>query len=183
MSSLDLNEPFVSEADLIDIVAVDNVVDRLLIMWIKLFNIPFYQVAHQVRSSHVLANAYKGGHGSLNYENKLANWSSGRSAPVWLETGDAVGNIDAAKPVGKVLEPFKAPFTLLDKVKQFMISLVPSKMLLVDMLVEIDAAKPVGKVLEPFKAPFTLLDKAEIKRESGGYKRVTNKQNACFELG
>ena len=48
MSSLDLNELFVSKADLIDIVAVDNVVDRLLIMWIKLFNIPFYQVAHQV---------------------------------------------------------------------------------------------------------------------------------------
>ncbi|PWA70566.1 histone-fold protein [Artemisia annua] len=48
MSSLDLKEPFVSEAGLIDIVAVDNVVDRLLIMWIKLFNIPFYQVAHQV---------------------------------------------------------------------------------------------------------------------------------------
>ena len=48
MSSLDLKEPFVSEAGLIDIVAVDNVVDRLLIMWIKLFNILFYQVAHQV---------------------------------------------------------------------------------------------------------------------------------------
>ncbi|PWA97814.1 hypothetical protein CTI12_AA025940 [Artemisia annua] len=116
-------------------------------MWIKLFNIPFYQVAHQVfdemyttigcsRSSHVLANAYKGEHGSLNYESKLANRSSGHSAPVWLETGDA---IDAAKPVGKVLEPFMAPFTLLDKVKQFMISLVPSKMLLVDMLVEVVA--------------------------------------------
>ncbi|PWA77414.1 serine carboxypeptidase-like 16 [Artemisia annua] len=48
LSQIDLKEPFVSEAGLIDIVAVDNVVDRLLIMWIKLFNIPFYQVAHQV---------------------------------------------------------------------------------------------------------------------------------------
>lgn len=45
------------------------------------------------RSSHVLASAYNGGHGRLNYGDKLANRSSGRSAPVWLETGDAVGNV------------------------------------------------------------------------------------------
>ncbi|PWA56504.1 CTC-interacting domain 7 [Artemisia annua] len=140
-------------------------------MCIKLFNIPSDQVAHQVfdemyttigcsRSSHVLANAYNGGYGSLNYGNKLANRSSGRLTPIWLKTGNAVGNfnfveitanmyyemcgeardhIDAAKPIGKVFEPFKAPFTLLEKVKQFMISLVPSKMLLIVMLVEVVA--------------------------------------------
>ncbi|GKG31494.1 hypothetical protein Tco_0426444, partial [Tanacetum coccineum] len=46
------------------------------------------------RSSHVLASAYNCGHGRLkNYGDKLANRSSGRSAPVWLETGDAVGNV------------------------------------------------------------------------------------------
>ncbi|PWA54144.1 CTC-interacting domain 7 [Artemisia annua] len=45
------------------------------------------------RSSHVLASAYNGGHGRLNYGDKLANRSSGRSAPVWLETGDAVANM------------------------------------------------------------------------------------------
>ncbi|PWA71908.1 hypothetical protein CTI12_AA272980 [Artemisia annua] len=45
------------------------------------------------RSSHVLVNGYNGGHGSLNYGNKLANRSSGRSTPVLLETGVAVDNV------------------------------------------------------------------------------------------
>lgn len=45
------------------------------------------------RSSHVLASAYNGGHGRMSYGDRLANRNSSRSAPVWLETGDAVGNV------------------------------------------------------------------------------------------
>ncbi|XP_071696598.1 polyadenylate-binding protein-interacting protein 7-like [Rutidosis leptorrhynchoides] len=45
------------------------------------------------RSSHVLASAYNGGHGRLSYGDRLANRNSSRSAPVWLETGDAVANM------------------------------------------------------------------------------------------
>lgn len=45
------------------------------------------------RSSHVLASAYNnGGHGRVSYGDRLGGRSSNRSAPVWLETGDAVGN-------------------------------------------------------------------------------------------
>ncbi|KAM0021212.1 putative polyadenylate-binding protein-interacting protein/7, CUE [Helianthus debilis subsp. tardiflorus] len=45
------------------------------------------------RSSHVLASSYNGGHGRMSYGDRLINRSSNRSAPVWLETGDAVGNV------------------------------------------------------------------------------------------
>lgn len=45
------------------------------------------------RSSHVLASSYSDGHGRMNYGDRLANRNSSRSAPVWLETGDAVGNV------------------------------------------------------------------------------------------
>ncbi|XP_024967920.1 polyadenylate-binding protein-interacting protein 7 isoform X2 [Cynara cardunculus var. scolymus] len=45
------------------------------------------------RSSHVLASAYNGGHGRTNYGDRLANRNSSRSAPVWLETGEAVANM------------------------------------------------------------------------------------------
>ncbi|KAI3811511.1 hypothetical protein L1987_21235 [Smallanthus sonchifolius] len=46
------------------------------------------------RSSHVLASSYNSGHGRMNYGDRLtnSNRNSSRSAPVWLETGDAVGN-------------------------------------------------------------------------------------------
>ncbi|GKC56073.1 hypothetical protein Tco_1083671, partial [Tanacetum coccineum] len=54
-------------------------------------SIPFAATPYFGRSSHVLASAYNCGHGRLkNYGDKLANRSSGRSAPVWLETGDAL---------------------------------------------------------------------------------------------
>ncbi|KAI3694672.1 hypothetical protein L1987_77640 [Smallanthus sonchifolius] len=45
------------------------------------------------RSSHVLASSYSDGHGRMNYGDRLANRNSSRSAPVWLETGDAVANM------------------------------------------------------------------------------------------
>ncbi|KAJ6914728.1 hypothetical protein NC651_016874 [Populus alba x Populus x berolinensis] len=45
------------------------------------------------RSSHVLPSAYGGGHGRGIYADRLQSRGSGRQAPVWLETGEAVGNI------------------------------------------------------------------------------------------
>jgi len=42
------------------------------------------------RSLNVLASAYNGGQGRANFGDRLHN-SSSRAAPVWLETGDAVG--------------------------------------------------------------------------------------------
>lgn len=46
------------------------------------------------RSSHVLASAYNnGGHGRVNYGDRLSGRNSRSSAPVWLETGDAVANM------------------------------------------------------------------------------------------
>ncbi|KAI3682097.1 hypothetical protein L2E82_50129 [Cichorium intybus] len=45
------------------------------------------------RSSHVLASAYNGGHGRVNYGDRLSGRNSNRSSPVWLETGDAVANM------------------------------------------------------------------------------------------
>lgn len=41
------------------------------------------------RSSHNLSSSY----GRSSYGDRLANRSSSRSAPVWLETGEAVGNV------------------------------------------------------------------------------------------
>lgn len=41
------------------------------------------------RSSHSLA----GGYGRSSFGDRLANRGSSRAAPVWLETGDAVGNV------------------------------------------------------------------------------------------
>ncbi|KAL8222945.1 hypothetical protein R6Q57_020344 [Mikania cordata] len=45
------------------------------------------------RSSHHVAGGYGGGHGRSNFGDRLANRSSTRSAPVWLETGEAVANM------------------------------------------------------------------------------------------
>lgn len=45
------------------------------------------------RSSHALASGYGGGNGRGGYGDRLANRSSTRAAPVWLETGEAVGNV------------------------------------------------------------------------------------------
>lgn len=45
------------------------------------------------RSSNVLASAYSSGHGRGIYGDRLQTRVSARAAPVWLETGDAVGNI------------------------------------------------------------------------------------------
>jgi len=45
------------------------------------------------RSSHVLASPHSSGHGRGIYANRLQNRGSARAPPVWLETGDAVGNI------------------------------------------------------------------------------------------
>ncbi|KAJ9550653.1 hypothetical protein OSB04_014698 [Centaurea solstitialis] len=45
------------------------------------------------RSSLALASSYSGGHGRGSYGDRLASRSSSRSAPVWLETGDAVANM------------------------------------------------------------------------------------------
>ncbi|KAI3801547.1 hypothetical protein L1987_29655 [Smallanthus sonchifolius] len=47
------------------------------------------------RSSHVLASSYTSGHGRMNYGDRLTNTNRNpsRSAPVWLETGDAVANM------------------------------------------------------------------------------------------
>lgn len=43
------------------------------------------------RSLNVLASAYNGGQGRANFSDRLQNRGSARAAPVWLETGDAVG--------------------------------------------------------------------------------------------
>lgn len=43
------------------------------------------------RSSQLLAGSY--GHGKMAYGDKLQGLSTIRAAPVWLETGEAVGNI------------------------------------------------------------------------------------------
>nr|GEV41841.1 hypothetical protein [Tanacetum cinerariifolium] len=45
------------------------------------------------RSSHSLSSGYGGGNGRSIYGERVANRSSSRSAPVWLETGDAVANM------------------------------------------------------------------------------------------
>ncbi|GLT25648.1 hypothetical protein SLA2020_007660 [Shorea laevis] len=45
------------------------------------------------RSSHLLANSYNTGHGRGIYADKLQTRGSARTAPVWLETGDAVANM------------------------------------------------------------------------------------------
>lgn len=45
------------------------------------------------RSSHVLASSYNGGQGRNIYGDRLPNRGSARGAPVWLETGEAVGNM------------------------------------------------------------------------------------------
>ncbi|KVI01513.1 protein of unknown function DUF1771 [Cynara cardunculus var. scolymus] len=45
------------------------------------------------RSSLALASSYSGGHGRGSYGDRFANRSSSRSAPVWLETGEAVANM------------------------------------------------------------------------------------------
>ena len=45
------------------------------------------------RSSQVLASAYSSGQGRGVYGDRLQDRGSARAAPVWLETGDAVGNI------------------------------------------------------------------------------------------
>lgn len=45
------------------------------------------------RSSNVSASAYNSGHGRGIYADRLQNRGSARTAPVWLETGEAVGNI------------------------------------------------------------------------------------------
>ncbi|KAM7276064.1 hypothetical protein ACFE04_017930 [Oxalis oulophora] len=44
------------------------------------------------RSSHALSSAYSG-HGRNPYADRLQNHGSARTAPVWLETGDAVANM------------------------------------------------------------------------------------------
>ncbi|KAJ6406610.1 hypothetical protein OIU84_010176 [Salix udensis] len=44
------------------------------------------------RSSHVLPSAYGGGHGRSIYADRQSR-GSGRQAPVWLETGEAVANM------------------------------------------------------------------------------------------
>lgn len=45
------------------------------------------------RSSLDLTSSYYDGHGRMKYGDMLANRSSVRSSPVWLETGDAFGNV------------------------------------------------------------------------------------------
>ncbi|RDY03479.1 Polyadenylate-binding protein-interacting protein 7 [Mucuna pruriens] len=45
------------------------------------------------RSLNVLASAYNGGQGRVNFGDRLQNRGSARAAPVWLETGDAVANM------------------------------------------------------------------------------------------
>ncbi|XP_023524131.1 polyadenylate-binding protein-interacting protein 7 isoform X1 [Cucurbita pepo subsp. pepo] len=46
------------------------------------------------RSSHTLASKYTtGGHGKDTYSERLLHQGSARAAPVWLETGEAVGNM------------------------------------------------------------------------------------------
>ncbi|ESR66197.1 hypothetical protein CICLE_v10007851mg [Citrus x clementina] len=45
------------------------------------------------RSSNVSASAYNSGHGRGIYADRLQNRGSARTAPVWLETGEAVANM------------------------------------------------------------------------------------------
>ncbi|TKY58072.1 Polyadenylate-binding protein-interacting protein 7 [Spatholobus suberectus] len=45
------------------------------------------------RGLNVLASAYNGGQGRVNFGDRLQNRGSARAAPVWLETGDAVANM------------------------------------------------------------------------------------------
>ncbi|KAF6146605.1 hypothetical protein GIB67_008891 [Kingdonia uniflora] len=45
------------------------------------------------RPSHVLANSFVGGNGRPSFGDRLQNTGSARGAPVWLETGEAVGNM------------------------------------------------------------------------------------------
>ncbi|KAG8635979.1 polyadenylate-binding protein-interacting protein 7 isoform X1 [Manihot esculenta] len=45
------------------------------------------------RSSHVLASSYGSGNGRAAYADRMQNRGSARAAPVWLETGEAVGNM------------------------------------------------------------------------------------------
>ncbi|CAN8284371.1 unnamed protein product [Cochlearia groenlandica] len=45
------------------------------------------------RNSSVLGGAYKTGHGRSLYSDKLQSRAQNRPAPVWVETGDAVGNM------------------------------------------------------------------------------------------
>ncbi|XP_076943464.1 polyadenylate-binding protein-interacting protein 7-like [Bidens hawaiensis] len=45
------------------------------------------------RSSRDLTSSYYDAHGRMKYRDRLANRSSARSAPVWLETGDAFPNM------------------------------------------------------------------------------------------
>lgn len=50
------------------------------------------------RSSHILASKYTtGGHGKDTYSERLLHRGSARAAPMWLETGEAVGNCLAVK--------------------------------------------------------------------------------------
>lgn len=45
------------------------------------------------RRSHLLASTYSSGNGRGIYSDRSHNRGSARTAPVWLETGDAVGNV------------------------------------------------------------------------------------------
>ena len=45
------------------------------------------------RSSQVLASSYSSGNGRGIYSDRVQNRGSARAAPVWLETGEAVGNV------------------------------------------------------------------------------------------
>ncbi|KAL1199496.1 Polyadenylate-binding protein-interacting protein 7 [Cardamine amara subsp. amara] len=45
------------------------------------------------RNSHASAGAYKSGRGRSIYSDKLQNRAQNRPAPLWVETGDAVGNM------------------------------------------------------------------------------------------
>lgn len=49
------------------------------------------------RSSHVLASAYNGAQERAIHGDRLQGRSLARAAPVWLETGDSVGNILVAR--------------------------------------------------------------------------------------
>lgn len=63
------------------------------------------------RSLNVLASAYNGGQGRNNFGDRLQNRGSARPAPVWLETGDAVGKylclyVSIFRRVPFILVPF-----------------------------------------------------------------------------
>ena len=45
------------------------------------------------RSAHALTSTYSSGHGRGTYSDRAQSRVSARAAPVWLETGDAVGNV------------------------------------------------------------------------------------------